>query len=95
VHETTVIVAQDDDLLCVGHQAAHRSSLPYSKQTLESAEICCDLVGPVEYFCVDPVALNQPVNSISAEPTAFVTADRQHVELSDKVPENDGVLSWY
>ena len=48
---------------------------------------------PVEQLRVDPVLLDQPVNSILARTFALVTRDAQHVELAGDVAENDRALA--
>jgi ribosomal protein L39E len=50
---------------------------------------------PVEQLGVDPVLLDQPVNSILARTFALVTRDAQHVELAGDVAENDRAVARY
>ena len=50
-------------------------------------------IAPFKQLGVDAVAHNQPINTILARATAFVTGDAQNGELADDVAEDDGAIA--
>ena len=54
-----------------------------------------DLVGPREQLGVDPVAHNQPINTVLARMSTLVTSDAQHGQLADDVTECDRAFAGH
>jgi hypothetical protein len=48
-----------------------------------------DLIGPVKQFGVDPVPFSQSIKATSPNGTALVRLDMQHLELPNKIVENN------
>jgi hypothetical protein len=54
-----------------------------------------DVVGPVEQLGVDAVAFDQPVEMIPTPPAAPVALDVEHVELPERVAEDDRAIAGH
>jgi hypothetical protein len=54
-----------------------------------------DLIKPVDQLCVPATLLDQPINTIAASASAFLTVDVQHIELADKIAEYDCAVAGH